>query len=55
LKALSSSNSAPDEDGAFFISIIPALRRISEEEELDFRMIVLELIKDINNRRKTCL
>jgi len=52
VKALSSSNSAPDEDEGFFISIIPALRRISEKEELDFRMSVLELIKDINNRRK---
>jgi len=52
LKALSSSNTAPDEDGAFFISIIPTVRRMSEEEKLDFRMSVLQLIKDINNRRK---
>ena len=52
LKALSSSNTAPDEDEAFFISIIPAVRRRSEEENLDFRMSVLQLIKDINNRRK---
>jgi len=47
LKALSSSNTAPDEDETFFISITPA-----EEEKLDFRMIVLQLIKGINNRRK---
>ena len=52
LKALSSSNTAPDEDEAFFISVIPAVRRMSEEEKLDFRMSVLQLIKDINNRRK---
>ena len=52
LKALNSSNAAPDEDEAFFISIIPAVRRMSEEEKLDFRMSVLQLIKDINNRRK---
>jgi hypothetical protein len=52
LKALSSSNIAPDEDEAFFDSIIPAVRRMSEEEKLDFRMSVLQLIKDINNRRK---
>ena len=52
LKALSSSNTAPDEEEAFFISIIPAVRRMSEEEKLDFRMSVLQLIKDINNRRK---
>jgi len=52
VKALSSSNTAPDQDEAFFISVIPAVRRMSEEEKLDFRMIVLQLIKDINNRRK---
>jgi len=52
LKALNSSNTAPDEDEAFFISITPAVRRMSEEEKLDFRMSVLQLIKYINNRRK---
>ena len=52
LKALSSSNTAPDEDGAFFISIIPTVRRMSEKEKLDFGMSVLQLTKDINNRRK---
>ena len=52
LKALSSSNTAPDEDEAFFISAIPAIRRMSEGEKLDFRMRALQLIKDINNRRK---
>ena len=51
-KALSSSNTAPDEDEAFFISVIPAVRRISEEEKLDLRISVLQLIKDINNRRE---
>jgi len=49
---LSSRNTAPDEDEVFFISVIPAVRRMSEEEKLDFRMSVLQLIKDINNRRK---
>jgi len=52
LKALSSSNIAPDEEEAFFISFIPTVRRMSEEEKLDFRMNVLQLIKDINKRRK---
>ena len=52
LKALSSSNTAPDEDEAFFISVIPTVRRISEEKKLDFRKSALQLIKDINNRRK---
>jgi len=36
----------------FFVSIIPALRRISEDEDLDFRMSVLQLIKDINRRKE---
>jgi len=49
LKALSSSNTAPDEDETFFISVIPAVRRMSEEEKLDFHMTVLQLIKDIKN------
>ena len=52
LKALSSSNAAPDEDETFFISVILPLRKISEEEKLDFRMSVLQLIKYINNTRK---
>jgi len=52
LKALSSSNTAPNQDEAFFISVIPAVRRMSKEEKLDFRMSVLQLINDINNRRK---
>ena len=49
---MSSSNTSPDEDEGFSISVIPAVRRISEEEKLDLRMSVLQLIKDINNRRK---
>ena len=52
LKALSRSSAAPDEDEAFFISVIPAVWRMSEEKKLDFRMSVLQLIKYINNRRK---
>jgi len=52
LKVLSNSNAAPDEEEAFFISVIPAVRRMSEEEKLDFRMSVLQLIKDINSRIK---
>ena len=52
LKALSSSNTAPHEDEAFFISVIPAVWRTSKEEKLDFRMSALQLIKDIKHRRK---
>jgi hypothetical protein len=47
LKALRSSNTAPDEDEAFFMSLIPSVRRMSEDEKLDFRMSVLQLIMDI--------
>jgi len=52
LKVLRSSNTAPDEDEMFFISVILAVRRMSEEEKFDFCMSALQLIKDINNRRK---
>ena len=41
LKALNSSNTVPDEVEVFFISIIPSVRRMSEEEELDLPMSVL--------------
>ena len=47
LKALSSSNTPPDQEEAFFISIIPAVRKMSEEEKSDLRINVLQLIKDI--------
>jgi len=51
LRALS-SNTAPDEDEVFFISVIQAVERMSEEEKLGFRMSALQLIKDINSKRK---
>ncbi|KAF5284555.1 hypothetical protein FQR65_LT02381 [Abscondita terminalis] len=40
----------PDEDEAFFISITPSVRKMSEEDKLDFRMNVLQLIRDIKRR-----
>ena len=52
LKSLSSSNTAPHEDEVFFISVIPAIWRMSKEEKLDFHMSALQLIKDIKHRRK---
>lgn len=52
LQVLRSSNTAPDEDEAFFMSLIPSVRRMSEEEKLDFRMSVLQVLKDINSRRR---
>ncbi|XP_018580147.2 uncharacterized protein LOC108917847 [Anoplophora glabripennis] len=52
LKALRSTKTAPDEDEAFFISITPTVQKMSEEDKLEFRMGVLQLIKDINRKGK---
>lgn len=52
LKALRRTKTTPDEDEAFFISITPTVRKMSEEDKLEFRMGVLQLIKDINSRGK---
>lgn len=41
----------PNEDEAFFISITPAVQKMTDEEKLEFRMSVLTLIKDINKRK----
>ena len=35
----------PDEDGAFFISVLPSVRQFTADDKLDFRMIVLKAIK----------
>jgi hypothetical protein len=40
----------PDEDEAFFISILPSVRQLSADDKLDFRMVVLKAIKDIKTR-----
>ena len=40
----------PDEDEAFFISVLTSVRQFSADDKLDFRMIILKAIKDI----KTC-
>ena len=40
----------PDEDEAFFISVLPSVRQFSADDKLDFRMIVLKAIKDIKTR-----
>ena len=40
----------PDEDEAFFISVLPFVRQFSADDKLDFRMIVLKAIKDIKTR-----
>jgi hypothetical protein len=40
----------PDEDEAFFISVLPSVRQFSADDKLDFRIIVLKAIKDIKTR-----
>jgi hypothetical protein len=40
----------PDEDEAFFISVLPSVSQLSADDKLDFRMIVLKAIKDIKTR-----
>jgi len=40
----------PDEDEAFFFSVLPSVRQYSADDKLDFRMIVLKAIKDIKTR-----
>jgi hypothetical protein len=52
LKALRDVNTAQDEDEAFFASLIPSVKRMSADEKSDFRIIVLQTIKDFDNRRK---
>jgi hypothetical protein len=42
----------PDEDEAFFISVLPSVRQFSADDKLDFRMIVLKAIKDIKTRSR---
>ena len=37
----------PDEDEAFFISVLLSVRQFSADDKLDFRMIVLKATKDI--------
>jgi len=37
----------PNEDAAFFISVLPSVRQFSTDDKRDFRMIVLKVIKDI--------
>ncbi|XP_063223111.1 uncharacterized protein LOC134531343 [Bacillus rossius redtenbacheri] len=40
----------PDEDEVFFISITPAVQKMSANDKLEFRMGVLGLIRDINRK-----
>lgn len=50
-KELVSFNKANlDEDEAFFISVLPSVRRLSEDSRLEFRMGVLQLLKEMNAR-----
>ncbi|CAH1984152.1 unnamed protein product [Acanthoscelides obtectus] len=51
-RILTALEKPPDEDEAFFLSITPSVRKMSEDDKLEFRMNVLQLIKNINMRNK---
>lgn len=51
LEASSKPSAEIDEDMAFFTSVTPSLKNFSEDEKLDFRMGVLNLIKNIKANR----
>ncbi|CAH2003212.1 unnamed protein product, partial [Acanthoscelides obtectus] len=51
LKAL---ENPPDEDEAFLMSITPSVRQMSEDDTLEFRMNVLQLIKKISTCVTKC-
>ena len=40
----------PDENEAFFISVLSSVRQFSADDKLDFRIIVLKAIRDIKTR-----
>jgi hypothetical protein len=52
LKALRSINTKQDADEAFLMSLIPVVKSMPQDEKFDFRMSVMQLIKDFINRRK---
>jgi hypothetical protein len=43
----------PDEDEAFFISVLSAVRQLPPDDKLDFKMVVLKAIKDLKTRSAT--
>jgi hypothetical protein len=52
-KILKSEKIEPDEDEAFFISVLPSVRQLSQDDKIDFRTAVLKAIKDIKTRSAT--
>lgn len=51
IKKLKESSTPPDEDESFFNSIVPTIRKMSDDEKLEFRMGVLQLIQKIKLKR----
>jgi hypothetical protein len=51
---LDALNKSSDEDEVFFVTITPAaaVRKMSDEDKLDFKMQVLQVIKNTNNKNK---
>ena len=40
----------PNEDEAFFISVLPSVRQFSADDKLNFRLVILKAIKDVKTR-----
>lgn len=47
LKSLKATPTPPDEDESFFNSVLPSIKKMSEDEKFDFRIGVLNLIQSI--------
>lgn len=52
LKRLKESSVPVDEDESFFNSMVPTVRKMSDDEKLEFRMGVLQLIQKIKLKRQ---
>lgn len=50
-RILTALEKPPDEDEAFFVSITPTVRKMTDEEKLEFRMEVLQVIQRIQKRK----
>ncbi|XP_044759189.1 uncharacterized protein LOC123316933 [Coccinella septempunctata] len=44
-------SSTLDEDEAFFLSLLPSVKKMSDDEKLDFRMGVLQVIQKVRQKR----
>lgn len=52
IKALKNSEKLPDDDESFFNSVLPSVRKMSEDDKFEFRVGVLNLIQSTKGRNK---